>query len=111
LNSLEDLENIISDFKEINKNTPATTNNFFDLLKLKLKASEFKIISIKRVGINYQIDFSENFKTEELREFLLLDFEAKFNVVSATRLRSAIKNFANEEKFLEYMLQLFYEKL
>lgn len=111
LNSLEDLDNIISDFKEINKNLPVTTNNFFDLLKLKLKASEFKIISIKRAGINYQIDFRENLKTEELREFISLDLDVKFNVVSGTRLRSAIKNFANEEKFLEYLLQLFYQKL
>jgi hypothetical protein len=31
------------------KDTPVTTNNFFDLLKLKLKASKFKINSIKRV--------------------------------------------------------------
>lgn len=107
LESLEDLENIILDFKEINKNTPVTTNNFFDLLKLKLKASKFKIISIKRVWINYQIDFDEKLKLEELKSFLLLDKEVKFTVISATRLRSKTKNFANEEKFLEYVLQLF----
>ncbi|MFC1797847.1 TRCF domain-containing protein [Patescibacteria group bacterium] len=49
LNSLEDLENIVSDFNEINKNIPKTTNNFFDLLRLKLKASKYKIDSIRKV--------------------------------------------------------------
>ncbi|MDP2396057.1 MAG: hypothetical protein Q8S84_06215 [bacterium] len=38
LDSMEDLENIISDFRDINRATPIATNNFFDLLKLKLKA-------------------------------------------------------------------------
>jgi hypothetical protein len=33
-----DLENIINDFKDINRDPPKPTNNFFDLLKLKLKA-------------------------------------------------------------------------
>ncbi len=107
LNSLEDLENIISDFKEINKDIPVATNNFFDLLKLKLKASKYKIIGIKRVWINYQIDFNTDFKTEELKEFLKLDKEVKFTVINISRLRSSTKNFANEEKFLQYLLQIF----
>ena len=107
LNSLEDLENIIFDFKEINTNTPKTTNNFFDLLKLKLKASKFKIKSIRKSWINYQIDFAENVSLDELKEFLKLDTEVKFVVVNIKRLRSLTKNFENEEKFLEYMLQLF----
>ncbi len=107
LNSLEDLENIISDFKDINRNIPVATNNFFNLLKLKLKASNYKIKSIKRVWINYQIDFVDNFKWDELKEFLKLDKEIKFKVINIQRLRTTTKNFANEEKFLQYMLQLF----
>jgi hypothetical protein len=46
---LEDLDNIISDFKEINSNISKETINFFNLLKLKLKASSYKISSIKKV--------------------------------------------------------------
>ena len=37
------------DFKEINRNIPKTTNNLFDMLKLKIKASYYKITSIKKV--------------------------------------------------------------
>ncbi|MFC1797846.1 hypothetical protein ACFLY2_01465 [Patescibacteria group bacterium] len=57
--------------------------------------------------MNYQIDFIESFKIEELKEFLKLDKEVKFAVINVNRLRSTTKNFANEEKFLQYMLQLF----
>ncbi len=111
LNSLEDLENIVSDFKEINKNIPKTTNNFFDLLKLKLKASTFWVIAIKKVWVNYQIDFDEKITLDDLKKFLDLDENVKFAVINIKKLRSAIKNFENEEKFLKYMLQLFDWKL
>jgi len=111
LDSLEDLENIISDFKEINNDTPKNTNNFFDLLKLKLQASKYKIISIKRVWINYQIEFRANLKVEELKEFLKLDKEVKFTVINVTKLRSNHKNFSNSEGFMRYLLQFFDNKL
>jgi hypothetical protein len=35
---LDDLEEIIKDFKEINNDFPQETNNLFLLLKLRLKA-------------------------------------------------------------------------
>ena len=49
LETLEDLENIISDFKEINKDIPSETSNFFSLLEIKLLSSQYKIKHIKRV--------------------------------------------------------------
>ncbi len=110
LDSMDDLENIISDFRDINRATPIATNNFFDLLKLKLKAWEYWITSIKKVWINYQIDFIENISIEKLREFLDLDTQVKFSVVTVHRLRSLNKNFENDEKFLQYVLQLFSKK-
>lgn len=110
LDSMEDLENIINDFRDINRDTPIATNNFFNLLKLKLKAGDYMITSIKKVWINYQIDFKENISLDILKEFLVLDKEVKFSVVNVNRLRSNQKNFANEEKFLQYILQVFFEK-
>jgi hypothetical protein len=49
LDNLKDLENIIFDFEEINKDIPVYTKMFFDLLRLKLKAKKYNISSIKRV--------------------------------------------------------------
>jgi transcription-repair coupling factor (superfamily II helicase) len=111
LNNIEDLENIIFDFKKINENIPQNTNNFFNLLKLKIKASKYKIISIKKVWINYQIDFDRNITLGELKKFLELDKEINFSVVNINRLRSSNKNFENEKKFIQYMLQLFENKI
>ena len=111
LNNLRDLENIISDFKEINRELSDSTKIFFSLLKLKLKAHSFKIDSIKRVWINYQIDFNKKINLDELKEFLKLDKDVKFKVIWVTRLRSSTNNFENEESFLQYMLQLFDFKL
>jgi len=111
LDSMTDLENIISDFKDINRNTPVATNNFFNLLKLKLKAWAFMVTSIKKNWINYQIDFKDELSIEKLKEFLVLDKEVKFSVVDVHRLRSNKKNFENEEKFLEYVLELFFRKI
>jgi hypothetical protein len=53
----------------------------------------------------------ENITVENLKQFLDLDTEVKFTVVNLTRLRSSYKNFENDEKFLQYMLQLFLKKI
>ncbi len=111
LDSIFDLENIINDFKDINRNTPKATNNFFDLLKLKLKAWEYLIKSIKKVWINYQIDFKDWISLVNIKDFLLLDDKVKFIVINVNRLRSSQNNFENDEKFLQYMLQLFFKKI
>ena len=111
LETIEDLNNIIEDFKEINKNIPYETKIFFDLLKLKIKASNYKIKSIKKAWRHYQIDFYENITIEELKNFLKLDKEAKFIVISIYKLKSLNNNFANQEKFLQYMIWFFEWKI
>ena len=76
-------------------------------MKLKIKASKYKITSIKKIWINYQIDFNNKITIDDLKEFLKLDKEVKFSVINVSRLRSKTNNFANEEKFLQYILQVF----
>ncbi|MBT3727056.1 hypothetical protein HOG21_05215 [bacterium] len=49
IDTLIDLKNIIHDFKEINNNIDDATNTFFDILKLKIRASKYKIINIKKI--------------------------------------------------------------
>ncbi len=107
IRTIEDLNNIISDFSSINSSLPNETNNFFDLLRLKILSSQYKIKSIKRVWINYQIDFSDKLDMAELKKFLDLDKDVNFVVVNINRLRSPIKNFAHDEKFVEYLLLIF----
>ena len=128
LNSIEDLESIISDFretalsetsphpspKEREKNSfPKWTNNFFDLLRLKILANKHNIRNIKRAWLNYQIDFVDigDKGLEKLKQFLELDKEVKFRVISLTRIRSETKKFTNDESFVQYLLQLFSWKI
>ena len=108
LEDLQDLENIISDFKEINPNISQETQNFFDLLEIKLKAPDYKITSIRKLWINYQIDFLESISLDELKWFLKLDSEVKFEVNKLFRLRAPVKKFKNEYDFLQYIKTLFW---
>jgi hypothetical protein len=57
------------------------------------------------------VDFEENTSLEELKKFLLLDKEVKFSVISVTRLRTSIKNFTSDEKFIQYLLFIFEGKI
>lgn len=111
LEDTQDLQNIVSDFKELNHDLPKATHNLFDLLELKLKANKYMISSIKKVWINYQIDFDSEMSMEDLKKFLDKDKQVKLSVINLKRLRTATKNFENEEKFIQYMLQLFDNKL
>lgn len=110
LEDIQDLENIISDFKEINPNISQETQNFFDLLEIKLKAPNYKITSIRKLWINYQIDFVEDIKLDELKWFLKLDNEVKFEVNKLHRLRASVKKFKNEYDFLQYIKTLFWTR-
>lgn len=111
IKKISDLNNLILDFKEINKNIPKSTNNLFDLIKLKILSAKYKIKSIRKVWINYQLDFKDNTSLEELKEFLLLDKEVKFVLINSYRIRSSIKNFPSEQKFIEYLLLIFDKKI
>ncbi len=107
IRTLEDLNNLISDFEELNNTLAKETLNLFNLLRLKILSSQYKISSIKKIGINYQIDFDLDIEVADLRKFLDMDRDTNFVVVSPTRLRSSIKNFAHDEKFVEYLLLIF----
>jgi transcription-repair coupling factor (superfamily II helicase) len=91
--SIEDLDNLIEDFKMINPEFPKETQNMFDLLKLKIKASKYKIKSIKKLGINYQVEFIEGVSLDDLKNFLKLDIKVNFTVVSLDKLRTETKRF------------------
>jgi transcription-repair coupling factor (superfamily II helicase) len=108
---LDDLKIIKQDFIDKYQKIDKPLENLFTILEVKLQASKYKITSIKKIGINYQINFEKNIKLEELKQFLELDKEVKFVIVNINKLRTSTKNFDNEEKFLEYMHSLFNKKI
>lgn len=111
LDNLDDLDELTLSFKKVNPNFTPEVENLFDIIKLKIKAKKYYIQSIKRVWINYQVEFNKNIKLENLKGFLKLDKEVNFAVVSINKIRASVKNFANDKKFLQYMLLLFDSKL
>ena len=84
---------MIEDFRIINDVFPDETQNMFDLLKLKIKASTYKIKAIKKLGINYQVEFIDWVSLDDLKWFLKLDLKVNFTVVSLDKLRTETKRF------------------
>lgn len=106
IDDLDELENIKMDFINSNNNIPEGLYNLFDLLELKLRAGEYLIESIKKVWINYQIKFDKDISLEKLKEFLEKDKEVKFKVITINKLRTSVKNFANNKNFIKYIISL-----
>lgn len=104
--SIEDLEHLRQNFFSREEDIPEVSKNLFLLLECKILAQKHDITSIKRVGVNYQIDFSPEMTLERLKDFLTLDSEVKFHVVDISRLRSPTKGFVNDKIFIEYLLRL-----
>ncbi len=105
----EDLEFMQQSFfgNETQESIPEETQNLFNLLRCQIFCKKYMIIQIKKVGINYQIDFHESMTIQQLKEFLTLDTEVKFVVSDIHRLRTPVKGFANDGIFIKYLLRLF----
>ena len=111
LSSVEELELIISGFTEVNETLPDSTKNLFSILRIKILAQKYSINSIKRVGMNYQINFKESVKLHTLKDFLKLDKKISFQVIDIKRLHAPIKLFENDKKFLQYVLDMLGKKI
>ena len=106
IRDIKDLEYIKDDFEKINSNLPKGFINLLDILRLKILSYKFLIKNIKKAGINYQIDFDENIKLEELKNFLKADKALLFAVTSINKIRSKTKNFESDKKFIEYLIHI-----
>ena len=106
IQSLQDMENVAAWFREINPNLGTEIENLFALIQLKIKAKEFKITSVKKVGVYYEIGFKQNITVDELKWFLVLDKEVIFHIVSIDKIRASKKSFENDGVFLYYLLSM-----
>ena len=88
------------------ENIPESVENLFLILECQIIAQTHYIESIKRIWLNYQLQFHKDTDLEDLKAFLLLDREVIFQVVDITKLRSPVKGFENDKKFIEYLTSL-----
>lgn len=109
INSLEDLDNLLSDFKNFSWNLTQENSNLFKVLEVKITASEYKIKQIKRNWVSYEISFIENMKVEELKKFLELDKEVKFIVNTINSLKCPCNKFNSDLDFLNYLYKILIE--
>ncbi len=110
ISSLEELDNLIEDFKEFSWELKEENKNLFRLLEVKIIAWDYKIRSIKRNGVSYEILFRNDISLEELRNFLDKDSEVKFIVHSLQSLKSSCIKFHGDEDFLLYLYNIMIEK-
>lgn len=108
IEDMQDLEYLHKNLfkKEANDTQHNGIKNLFLLLEVQLLSSSFGITNIRKVGVNYQIEFSENGDISSLKNFLKRDREVRFKVIDAIRVRTPAKGFENEQLFLQYLLHL-----
>ena len=110
--SVEDLQTIIDEFKQTNPELPPETQNLFTLLRLKFVAANAWISAIKKNGQNYQLDFQtlEGKELEVLKTFLNKDKEVRFIVIDVKRLRTPFKKYGSDLAFMTYLYDLLQSK-
>ena len=106
ISDMKDIDALMTSFTEVNEDILQSTQNLFDILRLKIVSARYQILSIKKRGINYQLDFKEFITLDELKEFLKLDKEVVFQVIDVKKLRAPTKLFENDTKFLQYLLDM-----
>lgn len=111
ISDIEELENLISDFKELSGQLSEENNNLFKVLEVKIVASNYKIKSIKRTWVSYEIGFIENLKIEQLKAFLDLDKDVKFIVNWLTSLKCPCNKFLDDLDFLNYLYKIMIENI
>lgn len=105
----EELENLVADFGDFEGELTQENKNLFQLLEVKIVAATYKIVSIKRSGVSYEIVFHESLKIEELKKFLDLDTQVKFIVNGLTSLKSSCNKFVSDIEFLHYLYEILIE--
>ncbi len=110
IDNIDDLEEMIAWFTEINPNLPEESHNLFKLLKLKIQSSLFKINSIKRNGLSYEICFNNDLSMQELKWFLDLDKRVVLIVKDLHQLKVPVIKFKNDVDFMNYLYEMLFSK-
>lgn len=108
INSLEELNDLRQDFEKWQNTLSKSEENLFKILEVRIKASDYKIKSIKRLWVSYEINFVDDLKVEELKKFLSLDEKVYFIVNSLNKLKCSCQKFRDDEDFLNYLYGMFF---
>lgn len=108
ISDFEELQEMIEDFTSENSSLLACNYNLFSLLKVRIRAGEFNIKSIKRIGVSYHIDFEGENTLLDMRRFLDLDREGIFSVIDMQKIKCVVSKFKNDTGFLHYLERILF---
>lgn len=101
----EELEEIQKDFSRTRYIERSDgLHNLFKILELQIIAGREKVTHIKKIGRNYQIDFSSDITLEEVKHFLSKDTNIYWSVVTISRLRSETHRYRDDTEFIDIIL-------
>lgn len=110
VDDLDDLEHLMVDFSQLHTDFTQENRNLFHILKVRILANAYKVLSIKRSGVSYEIRFHASLTVAELKDFLALDRDVRFVVQDLWTLKTPCNSFSSDEAFLEFLLNLFEPK-
>lgn len=106
--TLEDIDILEeSMFSESQESKDTALENIFLLARLKVLGKKHHIKSLKKIGMNYHIEFFEGNTLERVKELLTRDTALHLQVIDIQKLKCPIKVFTDDKKFLQYMLGIF----
>jgi len=71
------------------------------ILKTRIKLAEYGVINLKKVLNNYVFEFDKNTTVEKIREFLDLDKDKNFVIITIHKIKVETKFWKNDKEFLE----------
>jgi transcription-repair coupling factor len=99
LEELEDMENEMTPI--INWESWCGANNLFLLIRTRLILSEYNVIKLSRIGLNYVFDLSDSSTVADTKRFLeRFDSENRMILLSAKKIRIETKYWKNITDFL-----------
>lgn len=110
ISDLSELYELKNNFLNIEKNIRKENLNLFLLLETRIKANDYKISKIKRNWVVYEIIFNDETTVDDLKNFLVLDFNYIFTVVDLKKIKTPCSKFKDDLEFLEFINSLFKNK-
>ncbi|MBP8016433.1 DEAD/DEAH box helicase, partial [Candidatus Gracilibacteria bacterium] len=101
IETIEDLEFSYSTFIKGVDKVPEELDNLFLILKTKIKLAEYVITNLKKVLNNYVFEFDKNTPVEKIREFLDLDKDKNFVIITIHKIKVETKFWKNDKEFLK----------
>ena len=100
----QDLDYTHETFLQGNDELPEAVENLFLLLKTRIRMRKYGVVSLKKMMTNYVFEFDKSIDVSRLRNFLELDRNGDFVIVTAHKIRVETKHWRDAKAFLQFIL-------